>query len=216
MQTLPLSLSLLFGLTVIVAVWLLYKASRYSTPFLLIVVLWIAAQSMLGINGFYKINTTPPRFMLLTMPPVLFLLIALLLPKGRRFMDGLNLKVITIFHTIRIPVEIVLYWLLLYKAVPQVMTFEGRNFDVLSGLSAPFVWYFGLVKGRLSKTFLLIWNLVAMCLLLNVVTIAVLSVVGKQQIGLIYFPFLLLPSCLVPLVLLSHVSAIRQLLKKQP
>lgn len=61
----------------------------------------------------------------------------------------------TILHTIRIGVEIVLYGLFFYKAVPGLMTFEGRNMDIISGLSAPLVYYFGYKKVKLSTATIL-------------------------------------------------------------
>jgi hypothetical protein len=51
---------------------------------------------------------------------------------------GLDKKILTLLHIIRIPVELGLYWLFIYKAIPQLMTFEGRNFDILVGLTVPF------------------------------------------------------------------------------
>ena len=101
------------------------------------------------------------------------------------------------------------------------MTFEGRNFDIISGLSAPVIWYFGFVKPKLSKTVIIIWNLICLGLLVNVSVYAVLSAPGNLQkfafdqpnIALGYFPFLLLPGFIVPLVMLSHLAAIRKLSK---
>jgi hypothetical protein len=60
--------------------------------------------------------------------------------------------------------------------------------------------------------------------LLNVLRIVALSLISKipafafdqSKLALVYFPFVLLPACLVPLVLLSHVAAIRQLSKRRP
>ncbi|NML37245.1 hypothetical protein HHL17_08540 [Chitinophaga sp. G-6-1-13] len=224
MQTLPFYVYAIFDLTVIAAIGLFYKAANYAKPFLIIISLWVVFQSILGMNDFYKVNTTPPRFLLLVLPPVLYILTSLMVPAGKRFIDSLNIKTLTILHTIRIPVEIVLYWLFLHSVVPKVMTFEGRNFDILAGLSAPLVWYFGFVKGTLNKAVLLIWNLISLGLLLNIVTIAMITVTAKlppsvperPTIALVYFPFLLLPACLVPLVLFSHLAAIRQLLKELP
>jgi len=224
MQTLPFYVYVTFALTVILAIWLLYKAAAYSKPLLILISLWVVVVSVLGVNGFYRVRTMPSRFLLLVAPPMIFILIILIMPRGRRFVDGLNLKTLTILHIVRIPVEIVLYWLFLNKAVPEVMTFEGRNFDILSGLSAPFVWYFGFAKGGLNKGLLLIWNLVTLGLLLNVVTIAILSINTKlepfafdpSKIAMVYFPFLLLPGCLVPVVMFSNLAAIRQLLIKRP
>lgn len=223
MQTLPLYVYVTFVLTVIIAIGLLYRAASNSKPLLLLISLWVVVQSVLGVNGFYQVRTAPPRFLLLVLPPMLFLLILFILPRGRRFIDSLNLRTLTILHILRIPVEIVIYWLFLNKAVPKVMTFEGRNLDVLSGLSAPLVWYFGFAKGGLNKGLLLIWNVVCLGLLLNIVTIAMLTVATKlepfafdgSKLAMTYFPFLLLPACLVPIVLFSHLAAIRQLVKRK-
>ena len=130
------------------------------------------------------------------------------------------MKALTIFHVIRIPVEIVLFWLFVYKTIPQAMSFEGRNFDILSGLSAPLVYYLGFIKKQLNKPVLIAWNIICIGLLLNVVSSAVLSLPGRfQQFGFEqpntavgYFPYLLLPAVLVPLALFANAAVIRQLL----
>ena len=59
-------------------------------------------------------------------------------------------------------------------------------------------------------------------LLINIVATAVLSLPSPFQqqafnqlnIAILYFPFVWLPSVVVPVVLLAHVSAIRQLIRK--
>lgn len=100
------------------------------------------------------------------------------------------------------------------------MTFEGRNFDILSGLTAPVVYYFGFIKKGLNKKLILVWNLICLGLLINIVAIAVLSApfpfqkfaFDQPDIAVLYFPFNWLPCCVVPLVLFSHLATIRQLL----
>lgn len=211
MQTLPFYVYAVFILTVITTIGLFYKAADYSKRLLIIISAWVIFQSVLGMNNFYTINTLPPRFLLLALPPVLLLLTLLATPAGRRFIDRLHLGTLTLLHLIRIPVEIVLYWLFLHKAIPAAMTFEGRNFDIFSGLTAPFIWYWGIVKGRLNRTILILWNLISLALLLNIVTISIQSS-ATTPFAIGYFPFMLLPGCLVPLVLYSHMAAIRQLI----
>ena len=223
MLHLPTYVYLTFAATTIFAIWLFYKASNNSKPFLLVLFSWIVLQSILAIAGFYSDpNTMTVRFPILIVPPLLFLISRFATRKGRAFLDGLNLPLLTIFHVIRIPVELVLFWLFIGKAVPEAMTFHGRNFDILSGISAPFIYYFGFIKKKLSKTFIIAWNLICLALLLNVVSSAVLSLPARfAQFGfeqpntaLGYFPFILLAAVLVPLVMLSTVAAIRQLSKK--
>jgi hypothetical protein len=224
MLHLPLYVYITFGATVVFATWLFAKATNYSKPFLTILMVWLAIQSVLGIVGFYSDpDTMTTRFPLLFFPALLFIIITFLTKKGRAFIDQLDLPTLTIFHIIRIPVEIVLFWLFVNNSIPEAMTFHGRNFDILSGISAPFVYYFGFIRKTMNKTLIIAWNIICLLLLLNVVSAAILSLPARfQQFGfeqpnvaLGYFPFVLLPACLVPLVLLSTFAAIRQLLKSE-
>lgn len=212
---------LVFGLTVLFAIVLFYKAANYSKTFLTAILIWVVFQIVVTLSGFYKIaNTFPPRFGLLIIPPLILTIIKFNTKKGKQFIDGLNIKTLTLVHTLRIPVELVLYWLFIHKAVPELMTFEGRNFDIFSGLSAPFIYYFGFVKKLLSRNILLLWNFICLALLFNIAFNAILSLPSAFQqfafdqpnIAILQFPFVLLPSVLVPLVLFAHLASIRQLL----
>ena len=153
---------------------------------------------------------------------ILSIIILFSTQKGRNFIDSLPLTNITWLNIIRIPVEFVLFWLFVNKAVPQLMTFEGRNFDILSGITAPFIAYYGFTKGKLSARVILIWNFICLALLFNIVFNAVLSAPFVMQqfafdqpnIAILNFPFNWLPTFIVPIVLFGHLVAIRQLLRK--
>lgn len=225
MQSLPFCIYLVFGITVILALFIFYRASNNAKNFLAVAFLWVLLQSIISLTGFYTNSTaTPPRFPLLIAPPVIAIIILFATKKGRAFIDSLSIKSLTILHIIRIPVELVLYWLFIYKAVPELITFEGSNFDVLSGISAPFIYYFGFVKGKLPGYVILAWNFICLGLLVNVVYHALLSAptpfqqfaFDQPNIAITYFPFVLLPALLVPLVLFSHLAAIKQLAVRNP
>jgi hypothetical protein len=225
METLPIYISLFFGATTLLTLWFFYKATRQSKPIIISLLVWMALQSVIGLTGFYKVtNTLPPRFALLILPPLLFIAILFISTNGRRFIDSWDIKTLTLLHVARIPVEVTLLWLFLHKAVPQRMTFEGSNFDILSGLTAPIIYYFGFVKKVLNKYVLLGWNLFCLILLFNIVRSAVLSApfpfqqyaFDQPNVALLYFPFVWLPAVVVPIVLLSHLVTIRQLLRRSP
>ena len=224
MDKLPTYISLVFALTTIVTVWFFYMATKNSRTTLIILFLWLIVQAVIGLSGFYTVtNTMPPRFLLLVLPPLLFIIGLFVTVKGRQYLDSLDIKSLTILHIIRIPVELVLFWLFINKAVPKLMTFEGRNFDILSGLTAPVIFYFGFIKQQIGKKIILLWNIICLGLLINIVVIAVLSApfpfqkfaFDQPNIAVLYFPFVWLPCCVVPLVLLSHLATIRQLLNRQ-
>ena len=221
MENLPTYISVVFGLTTIVTVGLFYKATNGSKATLITLLTWLVFQTFVGLSGFYTVtDTTPPRFLLLILPPVLLIIGLFTTSKGKQFIDGLDIKALTILHIVRIPVEIVLFWLFVNKAVPELMTFEGRNLDILSGLTAPFIFYFGFIRKQFGKNSILIWNFICLGLLINIVANAILSApvpfqkfaFDQPNIAVLYFPFNLLPSCVVPLVLFSHLATIRQLL----
>jgi hypothetical protein len=154
---------------------------------------------------------------------MILIVVVLVTKKGRRFIDSLDLQTLTLLHAVRIGVEFVLYELSRYHAVPTLMTVEGRNFDLFSGLSAPLVYYFAFVRHKMSARWLLLWNIACIILLLNVVTYAVLSAPGPLQklafdqpnIAVLHFPYRFLPGILVPLVLFSNLATLVKVLKNR-
>jgi len=150
---------------------------------------------------------------------IVFLLVT---RKGKLFIDRLSMQMLSYVHIVRIPVELCLYALFINGAVPQLMTFEGRNLDILAGLTAPLVGFFGIGQSKMGKMPLLAWNFICLGLLLNIVVNAILSAPSPFQkfafeqpnIAILYFPFSLLPTFIVPLVLFSHLAAIRKLINK--
>jgi hypothetical protein len=227
MENLPIYISVVFAITTILTISFFYKASQSSIFTVSLLLSWLLLQTFIGLSGFYTVTDTfPPRFLLLVVPPIQVIILLFATAKGRIYIDKLDLKILTLLHIVRIPVELVLFWLYTRSTVPLLMTFEGRNFDILSGISAPFIFYFGLIKMKINKTILLIWNLICLAFLLNIVVNAVFSApfpfqkfaFEQPNIAILYFPFIWLPSIIVPIVLLSHLATIRQLLiqlKKQ-
>jgi hypothetical protein len=125
-------------------------------------------------------------------------------------------------HIVRIPVEITLFMLSTYKLVPELMTFGGRNFDILSGITAPIVYFICFKNSQLkNRRLLLIWNFICLGLLLNIVINALLSApfpfqqfaFDQPNVAILYFPFTWLPCFIVMIVLYSHLAAIRQLVR---
>ena len=220
MAQISITTTIVFLLTTILTLWLFYKASK-SKSTLLGIFIWMILTGVLGYTDFYSLeNTIPPRFIFLLGPGILFVIISLFSKKGEVFSDKLNLKWLTLLHVIRIPVELVLYSIFLEGLIPDLMTFEGYNFDILSGISAPLIFYAVFIKKWIDKKGLLIWNFISLGLLINILTIAFLSAqtplqqlaFNQPNIGVTYFPIVWLPAVIVPIVLYSHLVCIKQLL----
>ncbi|HEX6193470.1 MAG TPA: hypothetical protein VFZ42_13950 [Chitinophagaceae bacterium] len=221
MNNLPIYISLVFGLTTIISIYLFYRAAHKKKIVMYATLAWLVIQSAIALTGFYtEIKTLPPRFILSIAPPTLLIVLLFIIPRGRAFVDSLDKSMLTLLHAVRIPVEIVLLWLSIYKTVPQLMTFEGSNLDILSGISALVIYFLMFRIKKYNRTLLLVWNFICLGLLVNIVAIAILSApfvfqrlaFDQPNIALMYFPFIWLPSIVVPLVLLSHLASIRQLI----
>ena len=222
MDQVSVYLQFAFGVITLLTVFMFYKAAHYLKNVLVILSIWMLAQAFLALSLFYtNWFSTPPRFALLIMPPVAVIIILFLTPKGKIFLNQLDRKQLTLLHTVRIAVELILYYLFVARGIPQIMTFEGRNFDIIAGLTAPLVYYFTFIKPKLSANFYIGWNIICLALLANIVITAMLSAKSSFQqlafdqpnIAIAYFPFNWLPSVVVPLVLLAHLASLKQAFK---
>lgn len=233
LQNLSIYIIIGFLVTTLLTLFLFYwtirnadlQETRGKANFILIgIIAWIVLQTILTINNVYNsnLNSLPPKIFVFGIFPMIFLMISLFLTiKGKIFMDSLPLKNLTYISVMRIPVEIVLYFLFVEGFIPEIMTFEGQNFDILAGISALFVAYFGFKENIPNKKLLLIWNFISFGLLMNIVITAILSApspfqkFGLEQpnIGILHFPISLLPTFIVSVVMFSHLVAFRRLLK---
>lgn len=220
----PYLLAATFIIITLVTLPLLYNATGRSKMVLVISVAWLLLQAMISLTGFYTLtNTMPPRFLLNVVPPFLFIIWVLNSNKSKEFLANCNIAKLTLLHMIRIPVELGLYFLSVEKWIPGLMTFEGSNFDILAGCSAPFIWYFGFVRKKLPAGFLLAWNFICIGLLANIVIRAILSApfpfqqlaFDQPNVAILYFPFSWLPCFIVPVVLFAHLVTIRSLLQQR-
>ncbi len=217
-DNLPLWIKLLFIFTTTLTI-VFYYLSNKSKKSTFVIVLWSILQCILAYNGFYENDkSVPPRFALVLVPPLLLIIYSLLPKQRERILANRDSRISTFLHSVRLPVEIVLHQLFIYALVPKIMSFEGWNFDILAGITAPIIGYFFL-KSKLSKRGLLFWNYLALVFVLFIMTIGILSAdlpfqqlsIDQPSIGLNYFPFILLPAVVVPVVVWTHITDIFKL-----
>ena len=174
---LPPYITITFLITVALT-WLLFiRAVKNKVIPVIILTLWLAVTGFLAYTGFFNDTSGNPPNFILAVAPAFFSIVALMATKkGHAFTDNLDLRKLTLLHIIRVPVEMILYWLAVNKAIPYLMTFEGRNFDIISGFTAPAIYYV-CFKGTkvVHQRVLVTWNIICLGLLVNVVINAVLS-----------------------------------------
>ncbi|AKD56718.1 hypothetical protein [Spirosoma radiotolerans] len=226
----PLWLAVFFALTTALTLFSFLMAVRQSMPkrtlpLLAGLLIWLLLLGLLASQDlFLNLNAKPPRLPLAVVLPLLLIILLFVSRGGRRFLDALSLPAITYLNTVRVLVEITLYGLFIHHQVPELITFEGRNFDIIAGLTAPIIAYFSFNRPVLSTRWLFLWNVLALLLLTNVVTHAILSTplpfqqfaFEQPNVAILKFPYIWLPGFVVPTVLLGHLVAIRRLLISQP
>lgn len=223
MLELPLYINVSFVITTLLTLYFFVSATSFKKTTIAVSLVWLVMQGIIAMSGFYtQTDVMPPRFLLLVIPPLATIILFFLLRRGKTFTDSFSIRALLLLHIVRVPVEIVLHWLAIEGKVPELMTFEGRNFDIFSGISAALL-YTLLLKGKLSKSILLAWNFVCLALLLNIVALAVLSApfpfqklaFDQPNVAVLFLPFIWLPCFIVPVVLFSHLLMIRMLLSQK-
>ena len=225
LTNLPAYVIIIFLVTVALTFYLFVLSTRKKAQVLVVLLLWLLLTGILSFKGVFE-NTTaiPPRLALIMVPALVVIVLLLATKKGISFTDELDLKKITLLHIVRIPVEIILFLLASHKVIPELMTFAGRNFDILSGVTSPIIYFICFRNSQLTnRKLLLAWNFICLGLLLNIVVNAVLSIpfpfqqfaFDQPNIAVLYFPFTWLPCFIVIIVLYGHLAAIRKLLKSQ-
>ena len=113
--------------------------------------------------------------------------------------------------------------LFLAEVLPEQMSFEGRNFDVIAGATAPIFAWICFGNGKYKRGLAIAWNILGLMLLLNILVIAVLSMplpiryfMNEPSNTIVAtFPIVFLPAVLVPVAYSMHIFSLKQLLRRK-
>lgn len=196
--------------------WTQPKQDRIRRGTLMVLLAWTGILAILSITGYAgNFDIFPANAAPIILIPLVGTLFVVFSQRARHLLPLVPEKSIIYLQTFRFFVEILLWLLFIQNLVPVQMTFEGRNFDILVAITAPFAAW--LLAGR--KWGLIIWNILGLCLLINIVSIALLSmptpfrVFDNEPVNTVVlkWPFILLPGLLVPLAYILHFMSLRQL-----
>jgi hypothetical protein len=198
--------------------WL--SAWRYPGRAMIAITAWVALLGFLSLGGFFAdFRSLPPRIVPALALPLILGLLLLRSDGMRELLSRTPLQWPIYLQSFRIVMELILWLLYLQHRVPAIMTFEGRNADILVGLTAIPVGYLCFVQKSWPARVALWWNVAAILILLNVVVHAQLSTPSPLRVFLTdppvtfiaYWPYILLPGFLVPLAWLGHATSLIQL-----
>ena len=178
---------------------------------------------IVGLSGFLLDYTAwPPRILLIVVPPIIIILMLFLAKGFHTTAAPLDTFWLIYAQSFRILMAFIFALLFRYRVIPVQMTYEGRNYDIFIGLTAPLVAYYCFNKKSWPEWVALVWNFIGLASLIYIVTVSVLSTpypfrrFMNEPANTIsfYFPFIWLPAVVVPFALLLHLMALRRLLIK--
>jgi hypothetical protein len=181
---------------------------------------WLALTAALTDRGFFDdFSTLPPHMLVAVGPPLLGALALITSGRLDRLLAAMPPSWPIGVQAFRIVVEIVLWRLAVAGVAPEIMTFTGRNVDILVGLTAPIVAYACFVRRSWPAWVARWWNWAGVLILLNVVMHAQLSAPTPFRVFATEppttfigdLPYIWLPAVLVPLAWALHAASLRQL-----
>lgn len=181
---------------------------------------WVILVGLLSVNGFFRnFSAMPPRPVLVILLPMPVMIIIMLSRKFSDLLLSIPPHWLIYMQSFRIAVEFLLFAAFLKGVLPVQMTFEGLNFDILTGILALPVGYFCFVKRSVSGKMAVLFNIVGLGFLVIVLIVALLSMPSSfryfmnepSTMAVGTFPFIYLPAILVVLAYTLHIFSLRQL-----
>ena len=196
------------------AVAVIVASALRSRILTLLILAWMAFAAGLALSGWLAdISHLPPRMLrlafagfVLTLAPGLSRYVLALAAQPVGWLVGAQ--------AFRILVEVLLHGAYTAGLAPVHLTWSGRNFDIVTGVTALAL---APCAGRLSRRALAAWNAMGLAFLIWVVGVAVLSFptpfqrLTPDNLWIVQFPYVWLPTVLVPAAILGHIALFRKL-----
>ena len=179
---------------------------------------WLLLTALAAASGaLRRFDTFPPPFAGLLLALTAIGVAVPCSPLGTRLVRGLPLWVLVGSQVFRFPLELLMHRAFVEGVMPVQMSYSGRNYDILTGISAGLLGWW-LARGRVPRWVVAAWNVLGFALLVNIVAVAVLSTplfrwFGDDRLNtfVTYPPFVWLPAVLVTAALMGHILVWRKL-----
>lgn len=200
------------------------RGERKKGPykFFAIITGWTLYVMLISISGFLADFSLPPKMVMYVVLPALMLIAVFFsIRKTSAIIAAFPIALPVYFQTFRIFVELLIWGLYKEGIGPELVTFEGRNLDILAGISAPIVGYLSYNRKVLSHKAVLVWNILGLLLLVNIVSLFITLVVKPQVWGFEQIPidvkftnppYIFIAAVFMPVAVFMHVMSIRKTL----
>ncbi len=150
------------------------RARRAASLVAAATIAWLAITYGAAAAGVLRFSPAPPTMLAAFLATFALAFGIALSPLGRTLALGLPLTALVGVQSFRVIVELLLHRAYLEGLMPVQMSYSGRNFDIVSGITALLLaaW---LATARGSAKLIFAWNTLGIALLLNILVIAMLS-----------------------------------------
>ena len=179
---------------------------------------WLTATVALAASGRLSFTSRPPTAGVLIVVSVVLAFAVGTSRLGSRLATGIPLAALIGVQAFRFPLELMLHRAYREGLMPVQMSYSGFNFDILTGLSAIVVALY-LVRRPDALVVVRVWNAAGILLLVNILTIAVLSTPTPIRVfhnepaneWIAHAPWVWLPAVFVVAAIVGHIVVFRRL-----
>lgn len=217
---------ILLVIILVILGWGFYKAGKklnnkktlywYATA----ISIWMLYVIEVSSSGFLADFSLPPKVVVFViLPAFVFTAIFFSLKRFNATIAAFPIALTVYYQTFRVIVELLILGLYKEGIGPELVTFEGRNFDILAGLTAPIVGYLAYSKKVISHKAVIAWNIVGLLLLANIVFIFQSLLIKPEMWGFSEIPvsldftrppYILIAAVFMPSAVFMHVFSIRK------
>jgi hypothetical protein len=193
------------------------RIGRQTALAALATIVWLAVTHAAASAGL--LHFSPPATMMVVFVAVFAIAIGFALsPVGRRIALQLPLAALVGFQAFRVIVELLLHRAYAEGLMPIQMSYSGRNFDIVSGVTALGVALWLAAGGRSARV-VFAWNTLSVGLLVNILGIALLSAPTPfrvfmnepSNVWITQAPWVWLPAVMVLAAIAGHALVYRRL-----
>lgn len=200
------------------------QTDKVMGRYIIFSVAWITYVCIMAGSDFLADFSLPPKMVVfIVMPALLMVAVFFSMKKAATIISSYPIALLVYYQSFRIIVELLLWGLYKEGVGPDLVTFEGCNFDILAGFTAPIIAYLAYSKKVLSHRAVIAWNIAGLLLLVNVVTIFITLVVkptlwGYTEVPISYdftrVPYIFVAGMFMPTAVFMHVFSIRKSLQE--
>jgi hypothetical protein len=182
------------------------------------IALWLAAMAAAALSGVLgRFDVRPPPMVIWFASMVVMTLALAWSPFGRGFADKLPFVALIGFQAFRLPLELIMHRAVVADIMPNVMSYTGYNFDIVTGATAlPLALY--AWRRPVPRWLIALWNATGQILLLVIAGVAlaaspIFRAFGDDQLNVwvTEFPYVWI-AVMVAAALFGHVVTMRKLM----